>query len=90
MKNKSVLFLLAIMLSVPSAYAADAAIAADNSGIVSACSAEAQTAGCGGEVVGKGLLKCLHAYKKANKGFKFSPGCKTAMKQRHADKAAGK
>lgn len=48
------------------------------------------TAGCGSEVVGKGLLRCLWAYKKANKSFKFSDACKAAMKQRKEDKQAGK
>lgn len=46
-----------------------------------ACSEEAKTAQCGDEKVGTGLLKCLHAYKKAHKkDFKFSEGCKSAMK----------
>jgi hypothetical protein len=92
MKSISALFLgLALVLSSVSAHAApDAAIDADNQAINSACSADAQTAGCGGEVVGKGLLKCLHAYKKANPKFKFGTECKTAMKKRHADKKEGK
>lgn len=82
---------LAFVMSASSAFAApDAAMQADNSAINSGCSADAQTAGCGGEVVGKGLLKCLFAYKKANPSFKFSDSCKAAMKQKHADKAAGK
>jgi hypothetical protein len=67
---------------------------ADAGQIDSACSQDAQTAGCSGEVVGKGLLKCLHAYRKAqrqaNKGFHFSPGCEAAMHQLHADREAGK
>ena len=66
------------------------AIDADKQAINSACSADASTAGCGSEVVGKGLLKCLHMYKKANPSFKFSDGCKAAMKQLHADKSASK
>jgi hypothetical protein len=87
MKTALAIFLL---VSASSAFAADAAIKADNQTIDSACSGDAQTAGCGSEVVGKGLLKCLHAYKKAHKDFKLSDGCKAAMKQRHADKKAGK
>ncbi len=63
---------------------------ADASQINSACTQDAQTAGCSGEVVGKGLLKCLHSYKKANKSYKFSPGCKAAMEKLHQDKEVGK
>ena len=71
--------------------AANPGMAADNSAVETACSADAATAGCGSEKVGSGLLKCLHGYKKAHKAdFKFSAGCKSAMKQRRADKKAGK
>jgi hypothetical protein len=63
---------------------------ADASQINSACAQDAKTAGCSGEVVGKGLLKCLHSYKEANKSYKFSPDCKAAMEKRHQDKEAGK
>jgi hypothetical protein len=84
--------MLAVFVSSTSAFAAaDAAITADKNSVDSACTAEAQTAGCGSEVVGKGLLKCIHAYKKANrKTFQISPGCKTAMQTFHAEKKAGK
>ena len=88
---KAMSILLASMIVSASAFAAqDSAMQADNQAINSACSADAQTGGCGTEVVGKGLLKCLWAYKKANKSFKFSDSCKSAMKQRKEDKAAGK
>jgi hypothetical protein len=77
-------------LSASPVFAADATMQADAQGIDSACQADAATAGCGSEVVGKGLLKCLFAYKKANaKTFHFSEGCKAAMKKMHADKKAG-
>ncbi|MGZ3703582.1 MAG: hypothetical protein ACXWSD_17625, partial [Bdellovibrionota bacterium] len=57
----------------------------------SACTAEAQTAGCGSEQVGTGLLKCIHAYKKAHKkDFKLSDGCKAALQKEHADMKAKK
>jgi hypothetical protein len=72
------------------AFAADAAMNADNDAINTACASDSSTAGCGNEKVGTGLLKCLHAYKKAHKDFKFSDDCKKAMKQRHADKKSGK
>jgi len=54
--------------------------------INAACEPEAAAAGCGGEVVGKGLLRCLNSYKKAHKGFKFSAGCRGAMKRLKEDK----
>jgi hypothetical protein len=88
---KSILVMLALVASTHSVFAADAAIKADRSAVDAACTAEAQTAGCGADQVGTGLLKCIHAYKKANKkAFKISDGCKTAMKTLHADKKAGK
>jgi hypothetical protein len=60
----------------------------DASNINSACFHDAQAAGCAGEVVGKGLLKCLHSYKEANKSFKLSPGCQSAISQFNNDKKA--
>lgn len=54
--------------------------------INAACQPEAAAAGCGGEVVGKGLLKCMGSYKKAHRDFKFSPGCRDAMKRMREDK----
>ncbi len=81
---------ISLLFSVSLAFGADATMSADNSAINTACASEASTAGCGDEKVGTGLLKCLHTYKKANHSFKFSDACKAAMKQRHADKKAGK
>jgi hypothetical protein len=37
--------------------------------------------------VGTGLLKCLHAYKKAHADWKPSPDCHAAMKKAHEDHA---
>ncbi len=90
MKIKNLLFVLALTLSSSAVFAADATLATDNQSINTACTADAQTAGCGSDKVGGGLLKCLHAYKVAHPGTKYSAGCVTAMKQRHADKKAGK
>jgi hypothetical protein len=92
MKNLSKKFALAILIAVSysTAHAVDQAIQADRQNIESACVADSATAGCGTEKVGKGLLKCLHAYKKANKGFKFAPSCKSAMAQLRNDKKSGK
>ena len=82
--------LIGALFAVPAFAAPDAAMKADNDNVNTACASDAQTAGCGSEQVGKGLLKCLHAYKKAHKDFKFSADCSAAMKTRHADKKAGK
>lgn len=78
------------LLSVSSVFAADATMKADAQNIDTACKQDAATASCGNDQVGTGLLKCLWAYKKSNKSYKFTPGCKAAMEQMHADKKAGK
>ena len=59
---------------------------AGRNAVESACSAEATSTGCAGKEVGKGLLKCMHEYKKANKDFKFSDGCKDATKNLKHDR----
>ena len=82
--------LTAALFGFSSAFAADPTMKADAQSIDTACAADAATANCGADKVGTGLLKCLHAYKKANKSFKFSSGCKDAMKQMHKDRKAGK
>jgi hypothetical protein len=63
---------------------------ADKQAVDSACAQDAVTAGCTNQVVGKGLLKCLHAYKKANKSFQFSEACKASMTTLKADRKAKK
>jgi len=60
---------------------------ADRDQVNTACAADAQTAGCAGKVVGEGLLKCLHAYKKEHKEFKISDACKAARKELRSDRA---
>ena len=77
------------MISLTSS-AAEQPMKADNQAVNTACATDAKTAGCGADKVGDGLMKCLHTYKKANKTFKFSDACMAAMKQKHADKKAGK
>lgn len=64
---------------------ASADMKSDKEAVNAACLQDAATAGCGSEVVGKGLLKCLHTYKKGHKDYKFSDSCKTAMKTLHTD-----
>lgn len=59
---------------------------ADAQAINQACKNDAANTGCGGEVVGKGLLKCMHAYKQSHKDYKFSEGCRDAMKQMKEDR----
>ena len=87
---KNVCVLSVFVLSLSTALAADPVISADKDAVNSACAAESATAKCGEEKVGTGLLKCLHAYKKANKDFKLSDACKASMKKLHADKKAEK
>jgi len=85
MKHLSVAMIIA--LSSTAALAGNPTLEADREAINSACAQEAATANCGNEKVGTGLLKCLHAYKKAHrKDFKFSDGCKQAMEKRREDK----
>lgn len=74
------------------AYAADkkeelkAEIKAGKEAVNSSCAADAKTAGCEGKEFGKGLLKCLHAYKKEHKDFEVSAACKDATKQLREDR----
>jgi len=81
-----------LLLSATSAMAADAAMTADKQAVDQACAADAATAGCGGETAGKGLMKCLEKYKKANPSWKESESCTAARKEMHkqakAEKAA--
>jgi hypothetical protein len=58
----------------------------DAQAIDQACAGDAGTAGCGSDQVGTGLLRCLRAYKKSHKDFKFSDGCKAAMKKARRDR----
>lgn len=58
--------------------------------VKAACSQEITTANCGDKEIGKGLLKCVSQYRKQNKDFKISDGCKTAMKDLRKNKHAHK
>jgi hypothetical protein len=81
-----------VALGIHSAAFGDAPTAqekADASRVNSACSQDARRAGCFGEIVGKGLLKCLHSYNEANKSFKLSPGCQSVISQFISGKKAG-
>lgn len=46
-----------------------------------ACAAEITVANCGDKSVGKGLVKCLAAYKKEHKDYKFSDSCKSVKEK---------
>jgi len=50
------------------------------------CSEDAAKAGCTGKEFGKGLMKCLHAYKKEHKDFKISDSCKSSTKEVKAER----
>ena len=87
MKTFIAVSILFFALAGSTSYAGEAK-GADAQAVDAACSQDAATAGCGSEKVGTGLLKCLHGYKKAHHAFKFSDGCKSAMKTMHHDKKA--
>ena len=63
---------------------------ADKEAVNSSCAADAKTAGCEGKEFGKGLIKCLHAYKKEHKDFQVSSTCKDATKQLREDRKEAK
>ena len=84
-----IILITVLMMASVSSFAAENK-SADAQAIDAACSADATTAGCAGEKVGNGLLKCMWAYKKAHHDFKFSDGCKAAMKKGREDKKAAK
>ena len=75
MKNLLIAF-TALTLSSGLAYA--------NQDVKDACAADVVTTGCKGE--GKEKMKCLQDYKKANKDFKFSEGCKAAFHKHREEK----
>lgn len=84
-------FIIAVGIQSSAFAAPTAQDTADKNAILTACAQESKTAGCGDEVVGKGLLKCINGYKKANKqSFTISSGCKSTIQQFNSDKKAGK
>ncbi len=87
---KKLILVSAMAFSISAVSYADATMKADKQSVDTACSADAATASCGTEQVGTGLLKCLHAYKKANPKYQFTASCKAAMQQMRADRKAGK
>lgn len=61
-------------------------VQADANQVNLACAQDAKTAGCPGEVVGKGLLSCLENYEKTHRPFKVSTACKVADSQFRKDR----
>lgn len=49
--------------------------------VKTACAPDVAAAGCSGEA--REVMKCMREYKKNNKEFKFSEGCREAMKDGH-------
>ncbi len=88
-KTMKALFVTAALFAFSGQASADnpkAEMKADAQAINQACKTDASNTGCGGEVVGKGLLKCMHAYKQAHKDYKFSEDCREAMKKMKEDR----
>lgn len=85
---KNTILIAALMMAMTSQ--AKENTTADAQAVNAACTADAATASCGTEKVGTGLLKCLHAYKKSHSEFKFSDGCKVAMKTMRKDRKVTK
>lgn len=54
------------------------------------CTQEAETAKCGNDKVGSGLIKCLRDYKKAHKDFVITDSCEASLKQLRRDVKAKK
>ncbi len=67
-----------------------AELKSDRVAATAACQEEAKIAGCSDKVVGKGMLKCIHQYKKSHKDFKIGDGCKAAGKELRKDRKAYK
>ena len=80
--NKNLMIAVMASFFAFTAFAENAELKPDKEAVNSACAEESKTAGCGDAVVGKGLLKCIHDYKKAHKKeFKISDTCKESMRK---------
>ncbi len=80
------ILITALFFSTLSILNAEEHNSANADAVNAACAQDATTASCGDQKVGTGLLKCIHAYKKANKDFKVSESCKTTIKKLHDEK----
>jgi hypothetical protein len=54
------------------------------------CTQESETAKCGNDKVGTGLLECFNTYKKTHKDFKITDVCEASLKQFRRDVKAKK
>jgi hypothetical protein len=75
----SVLFLVLFGV-ISGAQASNPVLSGPEAAVNTACTTEATTASCGSETAGHGLVKCIHAYKKANPSFQISATCHAAIK----------
>lgn len=85
---KSVMVTLVMVASVSSFAKGDHA--AKDAEFKKACAAEIAASGCGDKDLGKGLLKCLHAYKKEHKDMVISDSCKSERKELREERQAKK
>lgn len=85
-----VIFSMVLMVStIFPAFSAESQMASAQA-INTVCTQEAETAQCGNDKVGTGLLKCLHNYKKSHKDFKITDSCEASLKQLRRDVKAKK
>lgn len=87
--SKFVLFLSLSLTGVAMAHGKEN-LEPDAQAVDAACVEDATKTNCTNEKVGTGLLKCLHAYKRANPTFTFTEACHTAMHKLHQDHKAKK
>lgn len=77
---KSILVSMVLVASV-SSFAKSEKRAEKDAEIKKACAAEIAASGCGDKELGKGLLKCMHAYRKEHKDMVISDSCKELRKE---------
>lgn len=87
---KNCLLIAVMILGFSSVSHAKENMTEDAQAIDSACAQDAAATGCGDKKVGTGLRVCMHQYKKEHHDYKFSEGCKSAMKKMHQDRKARK
>ena len=86
---KIILFSSLMLLTLSVAHAAESQMASAQA-TNTTCTQEAETAKCGNDKVGTGLIKCLRDYKKANKDFIITDVCEASLKQLRRDVKAKK
>ncbi|MBC7740658.1 MAG: hypothetical protein H7061_00575 [Bdellovibrionaceae bacterium] len=62
----------------------------NNAAIMDACKDDIAATHCEGKKVGKGLMKCMHAYHKSNKDYKMTASCEATTKKMHDKRKANK